>query len=132
MTVEELEREGFETRFALDTLDTLDNVLDASIRIAALDEARKVLAYSDVVSAVSSGSVSESITRSATQLQGPRMPTSLTKVSLWQVMLVCGLAVFGFSCWRYRGVLRRKCSKLSSFRRRRNDRQLYELLESQG
>ena len=53
VTIQELERDGFETSF------DLDGVLEADVRIAALDGKRSVLAYTAVVSATSPASVSE-------------------------------------------------------------------------
>jgi hypothetical protein len=52
VTIQELERDGFETGFEL------DDVSELNIRIVALDAKRSVLAYSVVVSTTSPGTVS--------------------------------------------------------------------------
>ena len=52
VTIQELERDGFEASFEL------DGISEANVRIAALDGKRSVMAYSAVVSTASSTSVS--------------------------------------------------------------------------
>lgn len=75
VTIQELERDGFETSFAIDTIDTTN----AYVRIAALDAARGVMAYSAVVSS-----------------------TSPSCVPLWLTLLfIFGLVGFVFVYWRF-------------------------------
>ena len=51
VTIQELERDGFETSFVLDKIDRY-------VRIVALDATRGVMAYSEVVSTTSPSFVS--------------------------------------------------------------------------
>lgn len=127
VTIQELERDGFESSFEL------EGVSEANVRIAALDGKRSVMSYTEVVSASSSDSVSV-LEDSPSELLLIIFPV---QVSLWQIMFfICGFAGFGYLCWRYRGVISRstalrKSSRFFAFRSWKRDRQSYELLEAQ-
>jgi hypothetical protein len=132
ITIQELERDDFETSFEL------DGVAEANVRVVALGEKREVLAFSAVVSTESSTSVSTFCSLFS--------PFELSSI-LITVLSGIVLAGFIFRLWDCRvcvhlleiprrGALSRtrwfrRSSKLLSFRCWQNDRQSYELLESQ-